>query len=344
MARKGTKDAAAELEPAQDVQDAAGAGAAVDAGVAGAGQAGEAEAGAAAAGDEIAAGAAAAGEVPGAADADADAADGAQPETAAEAGDTDGFRHEPAAYDEFAGIVAVEFGETALTVKLADGQAFLVSYSAIDFLDSASDEALRDIDIEPHRLVWPAFERVITVDRLAALAAAGYDWRQQDADDGETAPAAPGNRMDINVLAAYAAASLAFGMTEEDVTTLPRIDGAWLGQLGTRAQAAALCAAGFLRRDAAVLVQPETLVIHLKRSGFPDAAAAEGRAAVAWKVFAFTLAELDALDRTRAEAARRAEAAAAASGPRPARRLSLAMQRADANPLTELGRQLQGRS
>lgn len=154
--------------------------------------------------------------------------------------------------------------------------------------------------------------------------------------------AAPGNRMDINVLAAYSAASLAFGTTEDDTTTLPRFDVAWLGQRGDRAQAAALCAAGFLRRDAAVLVQPETLVIHLKRNGFPDAVAAVGRAAVAWKVFAFALAELDALDRAEADARRRAEQAAeAGQGPRPVRRLGMALQRRDANPLTELGRRLQ---
>lgn len=85
MSRKARKDDAPELEPAEDVQDAAGAAEVVDAGDAGAGQAGETEAHDEASGDEVAADAAAAGEVPGAADADADEADAAQPETAEEA-------------------------------------------------------------------------------------------------------------------------------------------------------------------------------------------------------------------------------------------------------------------
>ena len=243
---KQKKDDAAELEPAQNVPDEAGAGAADDAGAAGAGQASEAEAGDAAAGDEVAADAAPAGEVPGAADADAHAADGAQPE--------------------------------------------------------AADEAEAPIE-------------------------------QTDA---------PRNRIDINVLAACSAASLAFGTTEEDTTALPRFAVDWLGARGgDHVQAAALCAGAFLRRDTAMLVQPETLVIHLRRSGFPDVPEATGRVAVAWKVFAFALAELDALDRAEAEAAqKRAEAA---TGPRAARREELAMVPADPNPLTDLGRRLQGR-
>lgn len=335
MSRKGKKDDAPELEPAANAPDAAGAGPADDAGAAGAGQAATAETGDAAAGDEKPPFAALAGEVPGAADADADAADAVQPETAGEAEGEIEHRHEPAPYDGFAAIIAVEFGETAFTVKLADGQAFLVSHAAVEFLDCASDEAVRDIDIEPHRLVWPGLERVMTVDQLHALARAGYNWHAQGDDSADhfaDALAYDRSGIDVgqeigrdNVLAAFGAASWVHG-----------VDGGWIGS-----REAVECAAAFLRRDAAQLVQPETLVIHLKRSGFPGTPAAEGRTAVAWKVFAFALAELDALDRAEAEARQRAEAAAQAQGPRPVRRMALAMQRADANPLTEIGRRLQ---
>lgn len=345
---KRKKDDAVELETATDVQDAAGAAEAVDAADAGAGQAGESSTRDAAAGDEVATDAAAAGEVPGTADAVADAADDAQREAAGEAAALDHV-HEPAAYEAFPEIIAVEFEDFYLTVKLADGQYFSVAYADVDFLAGADAQSRRDVDIAPLRLSWPALDAGMTVDRLLArsfsgnvgddlLCLAGVYVREVETD-----PTAPRNWMDINVLAAYSAASLAFGTTEEDTTTLPRFDVRWLVQeRGDRAQAAALCAAGFLRRDAAVLVQPETLAIHLRRSGFADMPAAEGRAAVAWKVFAFALAELDALDRAEADARRRAEQVAeAGQGPRPVRRLGLALQRRDANPLTELGRRLQ---
>lgn len=266
--------------------------------------------------------------------------------------------HEPAAYEAFPEIIAVEFDNDGgwFVVKLADGHHFAVRYADVDFLDDLDVAAdwVQDIDIEPHRVAWPKLDRGLTVDRLLALAftgkmpddllqLAGHERAMQDEAPAEPVTAAPRNRMDINVLAAYSAASLAFGTTEEDTTTLPRFDVRWLVQeRGDRAQAAALCAAAFLRRDAAALVQPETLAIHLRRSGFADMPAATGRAAVAWKVFAFALAELDALDRAEADARRRAEQAAeAGQGPRPVRRLGLALQRRDVNPLTELGRRLQ---
>lgn len=69
------------------------------------------------------------------------------------------------------------------------------------------------------------------------------------------------------------------------------------------------CAAAFLRqhRDA----EPASAAIHLRLNGFRDTPEPFGRALVAWKVFAVTLAELDALDAAEAmvdAARRRAEA------------------------------------
>ncbi|MBE0694968.1 MAG: DUF2442 domain-containing protein, partial [Aquamicrobium sp.] len=155
--------------------------------------------------------------------------------------------HEPAAYEAFPEIIAVEFEDLHLTVKLADGQYFSVAYADVDFLAGADAQSRRDVDIAPLRLSWPALDAGMTVDRLLARSFSG-----NVADDllclagvyvreVETDPTAPRNRMDINVLAAYSAASLAFGTTEEDTTTLPRFDVRWLVQeRGDRAQAAAL--------------------------------------------------------------------------------------------------------
>lgn len=149
----------------------------------------------------------------------------------------------------------------------------------------------------------------------------------------------PENRVGINVLAAYAAASIAFGTTNDDSTTLPRMDLGWLTS-GEKHQEAAECAAEFARRT--IAAPPETLVIHLRRSGFPDTPEATGRTEAAWRIFLSVLAELDRLDRAQGDEAQRAELIAQAKdGPRAVSRADLTMAPADPNPLTDLGRRLQ---
>lgn len=165
-------------------------------------------------------------------------------------------------------------------------------------------------------------------------------------DPGRAEP--PKNVMDINVLAAFAAASVAYGTTEEDGTTLPRFDRGWSvdtsGDGYGDHKAAAECAAALLRRPLAQLIEPETIVIHLRRNGYPDTPAPEGRIAMAWRVFAFTLAELDAFDRRRTEALAAAQAAEnAARGPTAQPRDRLTFAPPDRNPLSELGRVAQQR-
>lgn len=312
MSKKVKKDDAAELERAQNVPDEARADAVVDASAAGAGQADEAEAGDAAGGDEKPADAAAAGEVPGAADADAHAANDAQPEAAGEAEAELDHVHVPADYemdspfsvgDRVQLIGAPEM--TGVVAEILPGGRVEVRWD---------DRERTQANIEEVRLL----------------------------EDGAAGP--PKNRIEANAFAAYSAASIAYGTTDEDATTLPRFDVGWLGGRGDRELAAkGSAAATFLRRDTTILVQPETLVIHLRRAGFADTPDATGRVAVAWKIFAFTLAEFDALDRAATEAKRRSEADACDSGPRPALRADLTMAPADPSPLTDLGKRLQAR-
>lgn len=89
---------------------------------------------------------------------------------------------------------------------------------------------------------------------------------------------------------------------------LQRFNAGWLVSLDREARSPALAAAAFLRSHG--WQAPETIVIHLRRSGFKDAPDATGRVAVAWHVFIATLNKLDELDAHTDQARRDAEAAA----------------------------------
>lgn len=65
------------------------------------------------------------------------------------------------------------------------------------------------------------------------------------------------------------------------------------------------CAAAFLRQWPEG--KPDAIVIHLRRAGFKDVPEPGRRELAAWKVFAVTLAELDAIDRAEADERRLAE-------------------------------------
>ena len=263
-----------------------------------------------------------------------------QPDQEAEAGDDAGRI-----------VVAIEFDPDSPTfaVRLDDGQIYCVRFDDVDFLKDADEDVRVEVELLlEDGVAWPYLDAMLTIDEIKQLAYAGSPTGDHasedpqdtdDEEDGRFGLAAtrepPRNLIDVNVLAAFAAASLAFGTTEEDSTTLPRMDVGWIGG----GSPAATCAAAYLRRDSTPIVLPETLVIHLRRSGFPDTPAAEGRIAAAWKVFAFTLAELDALDRRTAQEKAMAEAdAQAARGPAAQPRDRLANLPYDRNPLSETGR------
>jgi hypothetical protein len=308
MSRKRKHDASKSdpLDAATDVEGKAAAAAAFDAGAAGAGPAG---------GDEPApppdeAGAdpaqpadgADGGAVPGAADGAAHEGDGADAEAAA--------TEEP-----------VEEGGEDDQVQARDpeGEADV---------DAAASRQRDPGDEEPEH---GAPDPDQADEKTGAEAGA-------DPERGEP----PRNRMDVNVLAAMAAAGMAYGTHEEDATTLPRLDLGWLSDPDTPADrriAAAECAGAFLRKAR----QPappaaETMVIHLRRAGHACPLAA-GRERVAWSVFAHALAELDQLD---AAAVRAAEEAARAQtgpqGPRAVPREALTYAPPDGNPLSQIGR------
>jgi hypothetical protein len=85
-------------------------------------------------------------------------------------------------------------------------------------------------------------------------------------------------------------------------------------------------------------VNPDAIVIHLRRSGFSQVPKPGPRRAIAWKVFAFTLAELDRLDREEAE---RRKIEAAKNPGRPlgvASREDLTYAPPDNSPRSDLGR------
>lgn len=114
------------------------------------------------------------------------------------------------------------------------------------------------------------------------------------------------NRIEVNILAALGAASIAYGTHDGDDTPLPRYDIRWIGgTIGESMHQRAEEAAAFLRQwpDAPMAAVP----IHLRRKGF-DVPEPGPRALVAWEIFAIALRKLDAIDRAAAAAA--AEAAA----------------------------------
>lgn len=259
---------------------------------------------------------------------------------------------------DHATFLAVEFGKDCFVAKLMNGQQVMVLYDEVDWLKDASPAAQRDIDISPGVISWPTLDasvsRYLTLKDIYRLGksepgesgehvhapAADEDAEAEavqaaiDLMEGMRAEAPP---EDANMVAAFMAACVAFGTTDDDATTLPRFDRSWLTFVDGDHKAAIAMAAAFLRRAPQAL--PETLAIHLRRSGFHDTPAAVGRVAVAWKVFAFTLAELDALDRAEAEARERAAAEETARrGPAPVPRSQLAGLPADNDPRTQLGR------
>lgn len=306
MTKKSKTDAAA-LEPADDAAIAAATGTADDAGAAGAGQAGEAAAAAETGADAVAQDAVPAGEGESTPDPVADAIDADQPD--AEDADAPDYVHVPADYEE------------ASALKPGDHVALAGDQTVTGIVDEIFAPGMVSV-------IWHdsgcASEQ--TLESLIFIPMPGRE--------------PPRNRMDINVLAAFSAASVAFGTTEEDNTTLPRFDRGWI-VVDTDHRKPVQIAADFLR-GSVTLMQPETCVIHLRRSGFADTPAAEGRVATAWKVFGFTLTELDALDRAAEEAEKRARAVEAARrGPAAMPRDQLAMVPPDPNPLTEMGRRLQ---
>lgn len=319
MSRKAKKDDAAKLEAAQDAPDETGAVATDAPGDAGTGPAGEAPASDAPAGDEVAAAAAPDGEVPGAADADAHATDGEKPEAEAE---------------------IVGHDEATQADRTDERSADAAEQNALAAQDCGAAESEAD---QPDAAMGSG---AATGSPVQADGGDATESREKGADPddgaedhGDRAGDSPKNLIGINVLAAYAAASVAFGTTEEDDTTLPRFDLNWLASSGDHKQAAE-CAAALARRT--IGAPPETMVIHLRRNGFPDTPAATGRVEAAWRIFLSTLAELDRLYIAEAEAAKYAALAALAGrGPRPALRADLAMAPADPNPLTDLGRRLQ---
>lgn len=319
MSKKAKKSDVAELDATANVPDETGAGKTVEAGVAGAGQANEAQAADATGSDEVATTAAPDTEVPGTADAAANAADAEKPETE---------KSDLSTIDVDGRSIEV------LTVRFAEDAHCCLKLDDVEWLAKADRAAAVNYRIEADRVIWPDLDNAwLTFDELGELAFTGNSFPGK--------PDTPKNRIGINVLSAYAAASIAYGTTEEDSTAFPRIDLGWLTS-GENHQEAAECAAAFLRRNAAMLVQPETLVIHLRRSGFSNLPDAVDRVASAWRIFMWTLAELDRLDKANAEEEQRAELAAQAqAGPRAALREDLTMAPADPNPLTDLGQRLQ---
>jgi hypothetical protein len=157
-----------------------------------------------------------------------------------------------------------------------------------------------------------------------------------EADDDQ--PADPRENQDVNVLAAAAAASMAYGTIEGDGTSLPRMDTGWLLPEGGPMLEAATCAAALLRK--ANDAPAETLRIHLKRAGFavPERTAMGD---LGFDVFAFVLTHRDRLDREAAEAARQEQRAP--RGPQARPRSELAMVPPDNDPRSELGRHVSRR-
>lgn len=106
-------------------------------------------------------------------------------------------------------------------------------------------------------------------------------------------------RRDTVVMAAVAAGSMIYAGLSPDNGPEYAV-AQWCGPTEAYERVAE-CAAAFLRQwpDGT----PEAIVIHLQRAGFKDVPQPGRRELAAWKVFAVTLAELDAIDR--AEAAER---------------------------------------
>lgn len=110
------------------------------------------------------------------------------------------------------------------------------------------------------------------------------------------------------VWTAFLCACVAFA--GQPLREMERFHAEWL--TSGDARKAALAAADYVRDQPVGSYGPETLVIHLRRSGHADVPEPTGRAAVAWSVFITALCELDWLAGEEERARRDAEASAAA--------------------------------
>ncbi len=97
-------------------------------------------------------------------------------------------------------------------------------------------------------------------------------------------------------------------------------------------------AASFVRKNPTVPI--DALPIHLKLKGF-EVPPAGRRELLAWRVFAFVLAQLDQADRDDAADAARQASEAEAAKPRGVLLGRLAMKPIDRNPLSQMGKVLQ---
>jgi len=150
----------------------------------------------------------------------------------------------------------------------------------------------------------------------------------------------PGLAADANTMAAAMAACTAYGTMERRLGS----SGNWfipegeeddpLGNKQFTEDAAAKMAA-FLRQwpDAT----PEALVIHMRRKGYPDVREPGPREMAAWRIFAFTLAQLDEAE-AKIAAEKAAQERAESRQPKAVDRDQLAMVPEDDNPLSEMGR------
>lgn len=111
---------------------------------------------------------------------------------------------------------------------------------------------------------------------------------------------------DVNALAAAAAASIAFGTTNQDNHGFPFMDVAWMvGEAeGPTMTAASQAAASFLRRNADAPPAAARIELTRKKIARP---LESPRAIVAWEIFAETLRRLDRLDADEKAAAEAAE-------------------------------------
>lgn len=163
-------------------------------------------------------------------------------------------------------------------------------------LDPSALEADAETAGEVPGTADPVADAIDADDDQPEAAETGGEWPL----DAES-PRTPQNR-DVNALAALAAASVAFGTTNDDNTALPRMDVSWLGvsdDSGERGIDVAMKAAAFVRANPDAPTAATRIELRRKKLAQP----AEGdREAEAWEIFMFVLARLDTLDRTRREA------------------------------------------
>ena len=188
----------------------------------------------------------------------------------------------------------------------------------------------------------------------SALGAADVDPRDKPEDDGvlvmedgeDFADAVMGvawrsrPQPELNAMHALCAAGMAFGSKGAGYHVRMDVDFCRYNLMLTEPTAMLVEAAAFIRANPAAPI--DALPIHLKLKGY-ELPAAGRREMLAWRVFAFVLAQLDQADKDEAAETARQAAETEAAKPRGVLRGRLAMKPIDRNPLSQMGKVMQAR-